>query len=146
MPDINSQIEQAKQALKTQGYPVDQGDIQPMGFLDKLMGNDKRTYATTSPWTGKVSYSPETLGTLGQNDINSTLAHELTHTKQVQNLPFMDRMVNGLKSFLPQPAYHDRPNEQEAFQAEKDYGLANHIPQEGDINLPAINNLRKLGR
>lgn len=96
--------------------------------------------ARTDPLTGNVDYNPFVLQTMSPDDREQTLTHEMTHVGQRQEHPIM----SVLKSFLPQGPYHQRDNEMEAFQAERNRSLSHHLsvadPESGatDIQLPPI--------
>lgn len=107
----------------------------------------KGAFASTSPWTGNVTLNPDALNDLSQDEINNTLAHELTHTRQVSQMPFYQRLGSVLAGIpenlgISGQPYNLRPREMEAFQTERDRSLRKHLsvpdPQTGsrDIELP----------
>lgn len=135
-------------------------------FLTNLF-MPKGAYAVTNPFTGNITYNPDMFEGQTQDDIEQTLAHELTHTRQMQNTPWYghlaevgdqmlqnvksmwggneDRVPEGISSSSPlNNPYYWRPREMEAFQAEKDRAARMKIPYyvdpilgTRDINLPA---------
>lgn len=109
-------------------------------------------YAVTNPFTGNITYNPETFEGQTQDDIEQTLAHELTHVRQMQDTPWYghlaeignqmyqntrgllgmsteDQVPEGIKkgSATDNP-YYWRPREMEAFQAERDRATRKKIP------------------
>lgn len=113
--------------------------IAPHGFMSKLFA-PYGSLATTNPITGNISYDPEKMNNLNNNEKENTMAHELTHVRQQQNTPFMKRLIAAVTPQLP---YNERGSELEAFQTERDRSLKNHLsmpdPQTGatDITLPS---------
>jgi hypothetical protein len=97
----------------------------------------KGAMATTNPFTGNIHYNPKQLQGIGQDELENTVAHELTHSRQAQNTPWY-KTVAGLFSpdeTVPQGApssmdtpYHWRPQELEAFDAERARTLSHHLP------------------
>lgn len=125
----------------------------------------KRAYAVTNPFTGNITYNPETMADQSQQDMEQTIAHELTHTKQTQDTPWTsmlgdvgkhilnnvstmwggneDKVPAGVRQSSPyNDPYYWRPREMEAFQAERNraskMGLSapDPIDQSRDIMLP----------
>lgn len=98
--------------------------------------------AVTNPFTGNITYNPEMLAGLDDNDREQILAHELTHTKQTQNTPWYkilggimkqnlggDSVPEGVRPSSPlNNPYYWRQHEQEAYQAERDRAMRNKIP------------------
>ena len=123
-------------------------------MLGKLM-MPRATEATTNPFTGNISYSPTGMQGMQSPEIEQTVAHELTHSRQAQSTPWYKTLFGayapdvkipaGIKpgSVLDNP-YLWRPNEMEAFQAERDratrLGLNLPDPVTGarDIILPKV--------
>src|SRR6267154_3050080 len=134
---LEQQILQAKSRMQQEMPDVANSvSIGPMGGLLKSIA-PKDSVAVTSPWTGNISYNSDALQGQSQEDINSTLAHELTHSRQVQGQSYPQRFLSGLKNaFSPAGDYNWRPNELEAFQTEHDRSLNQHLPVQGDIQLP----------
>lgn len=87
--------------------------------------------ATTNPLTGNISYSPTGMQGMQSPEIEQTMAHELMHTRQAQSTPWYRTLLDAFKpdvrvpqgipsgSIMDNP-YLWRPNEMEAFQAERD--------------------------
>jgi hypothetical protein len=102
-------------------------------MLGKLM-MPRATEATTNPFTGNISYSPTGMQGMQSPEIEQTVAHELTHSHQAQNTPWYRTMLDAYKpdakvpqgitpgSVLDNP-YLWRPNEMEAFQAERNRAM-----------------------
>ncbi len=119
-PSIEDNVAASAQRLRSEmPNEVDQADIAPMSWLDRLM-SPSGAQAITTPFSGKVRYNPTNLEGQNPHDLDQMLAHELTHVNQAHredNRPFMTRALEGLGSMtLP---YEDRPAEIEAFQAER---------------------------
>lgn len=113
----------------------------------------RATLATTNPFTGNITYSPEANYGVGDSEMEQTMAHELTHSRQAQNTPWYRTLLDAYKpdakvpqeitpgSTLDNP-YLWRPNEMEAFQTERNramnQGLDTADPVTGarDIMLP----------
>lgn len=111
----------------------------------------KSTLAVTNPFTGNISYDPAEMAGISQDEMENTLAHELTHVRQTQNMPWykiLGSMVSPVEktpdiaSGSMNSPYAWRPSEMEAFQTERDRTLSHHLPymrdpqtQMGDIQL-----------
>jgi len=137
--------------VRQQMPDVADAPIEPMGAFGKLMS--KGAIATTSPFGG-ISYNPDALQGASAADVGDTIAHELTHVRQVRGQSVGQKLGNvweglkyGLGLGLP---YGQRPDELEAFQTEADRQLADHRSPNptpgfntedwktlGDISLPA---------
>ena len=112
--------------------------------------------AVTNPFTGNITYNPDMLQGVDDNERQQILAHELTHVRQTQNQPWYKILGNimnqnitredtpppGVSSVLNDP-YYWRPNEMEAYQTEKDRAQRLNYPNYADpmtggrdINLP----------
>lgn len=124
--------------------------IEPAGFFGKLLGG--QAIATTSPWTGNVTYNPDIMSKLRPEEVENTLTHELTHSRQILGTPAWQRPINVIKSLLPgfDEPYYQRPREMEAWQAERDRSMRLGLrdmtdPQTGgqDIELPPPSRRRK---
>ena len=103
----------------------------------------KSSMAVTNPFTGNITYNPEMFGGQSQNDIENTLAHELTHVRQTQDTPWYkivgdmftpdSNAPQGLSKNSPMNnPYYWRPNELEAFQTEKNRTLNKNLPYMSD--------------
>jgi len=130
--------------------------VEPYGFFSRLLQPNAQAYA--SP--GRSLYvNPTQMQGLSPQDVADTLTHEQQHINQMQNRgygPGMELLhqMFGNNSRLP---YGQRPDEMDAFQAEKNrrYSMGRtqtsvpsftnpgeyYIPQ-GDINLPNPNKPR----
>jgi hypothetical protein len=113
--------------VRQQMPDVADASIEPMGGFGKLIS--KGAIATTSPFGG-VSYNPDALHGASAADVADTLAHELTHVRQVRGQSIGQKFGNvleglkyGLGFGLP---YGQRPDELEAFQTESNRQLAEH--------------------
>ena len=125
-------------------------------FLTRLM-MPRGANAVTNPFTGNITYNPDMLQGVDDNERQQILAHELTHVRQTQNQPWYkilgnimsqnvtgeDKPPAGVSSILNDP-YYWRPNEMEAYQAERDRAQRLNYPHYADpmtggqdINLPA---------
>lgn len=121
---------------------------------DSLIGRmlmPSNAYAITSPWTGNITYSPDMMKDMTQDEIENTIAHELTHSRQFANQGIMGTIKNMLTKpkaatsggFLGS-SYYWNPDELEAFQTEKDRQVRlkqawprDPMTGQGDIMLPS---------
>lgn len=86
--------------------------------------------AVSNPFSGNMIYNPEMMGGLSQFDKEQVTAHEMTHTKQMQDMPWYQKISEMLFSRGNVPEgytgttlnnpYYWRPHELEAYQAERD--------------------------
>jgi len=138
MPDYNKVIKKVKQEMPDQAAT----SVEPSGFLGKFLSRGAN--ASTSPWTGNVSFNPEMMDKMSPDEMENTFTHELTHSRQIQEKPWMNRFLDVGKSMLPgflgggDESYYQRPRELEAFQAEKDRTLSHNIR-----NMPDPMNARR---
>jgi hypothetical protein len=115
----------------------------------------KGAMAVTNPFTGNITYNPEAMQGQSPFDMEQTMTHELTHTRQTQDQPwwktaaslfsFDDKVPQGIPkgSMLDDP-YHWRTREMEAFQSERDRAARMKTPfymdpetGASDIQLPS---------
>lgn len=146
MPDILAAIK------KVRGEQPDQADtsIEPAGFFGRLLGG--KADASASPWTGAVTYNEPNMDKLSQPQAENVIAHELTHSRQIQNTPYLGRLANVVKSMIPglDESYYQRPREMEAYQTERDRNmrLGQNLPDPAsgatDIQLPPPSSRRKM--
>jgi len=90
--------------------------VQPYGFFSRLVSPNANAYVT-----GGSNIYLNARGNEGQSpqDIADTLTHEQTHINQkAGSSPFMNFINSVFRG--PQEAYHQRPEEMAAYQAEKD--------------------------
>lgn len=124
-------------------------------LLTKLM-MPRGSMATTNPFTGNITYNPEMMQGQSPFDIEQTVAHELTHTRQAQNTPwwktaaslFMpdEKVPAGISKDSPlNDPYQWRPHEMEAFQTERDrasrmnaQGYSDPVTGSRDLQLPSM--------
>lgn len=130
-------------------------------FMDRILGIPRGTVATTNPFTGNVSYDPTLLGGMGQDELENTLTHEFTHTRQQQAEPWYKV---AQKMFLPHPNYvpegakgpydnnyYWNPEEMQAYQAERDrasrlkQNVSDPVYGSMDIPLPSMKTRKKMG-
>jgi hypothetical protein len=104
---------------------VADASIEPMGWLGRKLSGG--AIAVTTPFGG-VKYDPDALKGASPDEIADTLAHELTHVRQVRQLSPLQRVLEvgrgfqfGIGGGLP---YGQRPEELEAYQAEADRATA----------------------
>lgn len=146
MPDINASIQKIKEENPDQASTP----VQPAGFFGKLLAGNAE--ATTSPWTGAVSYNQEKMNNLSAPEQENILTHELVHSRQIQQTPYINRLANFAKSMIPgmDESYYNRPREMEAYQAERDRNmrLGQQMPDPisgaKDIELPPVSPRRKI--
>lgn len=141
MPDYLKSI----QKVREEQPDVSGVSIEPSGFFGKLFGG--RATATASPWSGDISYNPDNMSGMSPDQIENILTHELTHSRQIQNTPYLSRFTNVLKSMIPgmDESYYNRPREMEAYQSERDRSsrlglpnMADPVTGRKDIELPPI--------
>lgn len=122
--------------------------------------------ATTSPFGG-ITYNKELLSAMPQNELEDTLAHELTHVRQFNQTPIMKKLASFI---LPEPdegvpeqhkkdlrmqgwepSYRGKFVEEEAYGTEAMRKLARGEGSPYDINLlpdrigPSSKTVKKLG-
>ena len=119
MPDYTKAIRKVKQ----ENPDVADVSIEPSGFLSKFLSSGAN--ASASPWTGNITYNPNMMNRMSPDEAENIFTHELTHSRQIKNTPYLQRFLNVGKSLLPgfaggEEEYYQRPRELEAFQAEKD--------------------------
>lgn len=140
-PTVDQQIALAKQRVQQEMPDVADTSVSPMGFLGGLR---RGAQAVTSPFTGSVSYNPSALEGQSQDNIDQIMAHELTHSRQAQQMPWYEKAtqpLTGLKNSLGDIlqgatgsrlglgySYGQRPEELEAFQTENDRMLKLGLP------------------
>jgi hypothetical protein len=144
MPTVEEKIAAAQNQLRGEGNQyVDKAKIQPYGAWERMTSSPTAT-ATTSPFTGNVYYNPNVMKDRDQQLVNTDIAHELEHTRQIQSQGPIDLGIGILKTlFTNQGPYYTRPNELEARQAEADRNDRLGLQAEGDIYLPSMKGLRK---
>lgn len=87
--------------------------------------------AVSNPFSGNMIYNPNMMGDMNQFDQEQVIAHEMVHTKQMQDMPWYKKIGEILfnRGDVPEgiPAtsnlnnpYYWRPHELEAYQAERD--------------------------
>jgi hypothetical protein len=147
VPDYEKSIKK----VRAENPDVADVAVKPGNWFDRMM-TAKGVRATASPWTGNVTYFPERMASEGmdENQIENTLTHELTHSRQTRAMNPLQRLFAVGRSILGgEEEYGQRPRELEAFQAEKDrsrrLGLRVPSPYTGarDIQLPPMSARRK---
>lgn len=146
MPDYSLPIKKVRQEMPDQA----ETPIEPAGPIGRFFGGN--AIATASPWTGSVSYNPEAMSKLSPPEIENTLAHELTHSRQIQNTPYWQRPLNVIRSMIPgmDESYYQRPREMEAYQTERDrnlrlgQSLPDPVTGGQDIQLPPVSRRRSV--
>lgn len=111
--------------------------------------------AVTNPFTGNITYNPDAMQGMAPEDIEQALAHELTHVRQTQNMPWYQKVASlftdnpgvpaGISGSSPlNDPYYWKPSEMEAFQTERDRATRMKLPWyrdpvlgTGDIMLPS---------
>lgn len=142
-------------------------DVKPVSvgpsnsILSTLLGIPRQAVAVTNPFTGNVSYNPELLGSMNQDELENTLAHEFTHSRQAQNTPWLStvkRMFMPNTNAPPKGAtgpydtpYYWTPEEMQAFQTERDrtsrlkLNVSDPVYGSMDIPLPSMKTRKKMG-
>lgn len=128
MPDISTRIRNSEKKIKAEMPDVASRQISPAGTLGKFFS--RGAVATTNPFTGNVSYNPDMMANMSDDEIDNTLAHELTHSRQIKRDGLVGTILNMMKPDVAAPPnsnlltkYHWQPRELEAFQTEKDRTL-----------------------
>lgn len=143
MPDKNKTLDESAQRAiaKVRGEMPDVSNVSVNPSSSNMLARffmPKQSIATTNPFTGNVTYNPDQLTGMSQGEIENTIAHELTHSRQAAAEPFYKVLMNALNPMRPD--YYDRPEELVAFQAEKDRTLAKHLsvpdPITGNRDIP----------
>jgi hypothetical protein len=144
MPDY----EKSKKRIKEENPDVNV-DISEAGPIAKFF-SPKGQRATANPWTGNITYYPERMGNLSQDEADNILTHEMTHVRQFRGMsPLQKLLAVGRSALGMEESYAERPRELEAFQSEKDrsrrLGLNLPDPYTGakDIQLPPMSPRRK---
>lgn len=143
MPDqnnIDAMMALAQLKMKQEMPDVGDTSVSPMGWIGQHLAG--RANAITNPFTGSIYYNPNQMQSEGmdQNGVDNVLAHELTHTRQIQDRPWYERLTAPLQGLTRATRSYDEyahsPEEAEAFQTENDRTLNQHLPSPGDIQLP----------
>ena len=159
-PAFDKRMELAKSKMQQEMPNEMTGtSIEPTGLFgslkDKLVAKviGGTPVATTSPFHG-ITYNQDQLSGMSQNELEDTLAHELTHVGQYNRQPMWKNIA---QSILPQadeglpaatekslrmqgwdPAYRGRSTEMEAYGTEQQRQLNRQQGFPGyDINLPS---------
>lgn len=150
-PSLDDLMQAAFTKVKGEYPDIKPVDLSPStSFLSKWM-MPKNSLATTNPLTGNIMYDPNMMQGQSQTDIEQTLAHELRHSQQAQQTPWWQSLYQQImpgpnvppdvpaNSPLNSP-YHWRPAEMDAFQAERDRAMKNHLsvtdPETGAMDIP----------
>lgn len=126
-PDYpDSMVQLAFEQLKSE-YPKETqaaSQPKPMNWFHKNVSARGGVMAT-APW-GSIVYDQDQIRQLPRSEIADVLAHELTHVKQFQGMPMLQRYLPQAQLTMP---YMQRPLEQEAFAAmEKRRAARRDIP------------------
>jgi hypothetical protein len=135
-------IDRSVNRLEKAGYgkELKASNIKPMSWYDKEAGSN---VLGTTDFDNNIKINPLSLALYPSIDNEMTLAHELTHVKQNEQIPDKDfrRKLSGYEGMIP---YEKRPSEVEAFKAGDDY--RDTIPQEERVKQWNIyDDLYKLG-
>jgi len=136
MPDgIQKKMEESLARILAENPDVKPVTISPgnQGILSKIF-SPRGALATTSLLNGNISYDPNQFLTKNPDEIDNIVAHELTHTRQIQQMPWYQKPLTllnrafaddkppaeGLSPNSPiNSNYYWRPEEMEAFQTER---------------------------
>lgn len=127
VPSVEAQMAAAKLRLQRE-MPKEMAatSISPMGGLGQALSGGAE--AITNPLTGSIYYNPVRMGGQSQHQVEDTLAHELTHTRQSQQEPwytkFMAPLVGLQRGLGFGEPYGQHPEELEAYQTEADRAAA----------------------
>lgn len=164
-PEFDKRMELAKQKMQTEmPNEMNNTDIEPIGPLGRLGYGiiGKVLGSTPIAKTGRfggISYDPRQMENMDQNDIEDTLTHELTHVKQLRDMPLQQKLMESVmplqdeglpaeteKSLRDQgwnTSYRGKANEMEAYDAEDQRKLRTQRGFPGqDINLPSSKKTR----
>lgn len=150
MPD--NQLLDASMQRALQKVLGEMPDVKPVtmsssadGMLSRFL-YPKNALATASPLTGNITYNPQQMMGRPQGEIENTIAHELTHSRQSQLMPWYKKLATipealgeamGFDEKVPSQigpnsplnsSYAWRPRELEAFQTERDRTAKQHLP------------------
>jgi hypothetical protein len=93
----------------------DLAPIEPYGWVSRKF-TPANAAAYVSP--GRTIYlNPEVMASMSPEDVADTILHEQTHVQQARDKG-QTALGAVLSMMLPQAAYHLRPHEQDAWQAE----------------------------
>ena len=126
---VRSMVDLAMQQLQTQGFPeAKTTTAKPLGQFGKFAWPG--ALALANPFTGHIKYDEENMRHLPPGEIADTMAHELTHTRQIRNTPWYKRPF----AYTTQTGteYRQRPWEKEAYATEGRRKAARR-----DIQLPS---------
>lgn len=122
-------------------------------FLTGMM-MPRGSMAVTNPFTGNITYNPDAMQGQSQDELEQILAHEMTHTRQTQGMPWYQVIKNKIFNNTNPPAtqhgffdnsYSWDPNEMEAFQTERNRrpNFPDPIYGTRDIVLPPSKMMKK---
>lgn len=126
----------------------------PSNFITRMM-MPRGSMATTNPFTGNITYNRDAMQGQSPFDMEQTLTHELTHTRQTQDTPWYkiasslfapdEKVPAGISPNSPlNDPYQWRPREMEAFQNERDRAtrmgkpISDPVLGSMDIPLPSM--------
>lgn len=156
MPGPITGLQQAFQRIQGENPdvgPVSLSQSSPNSLSGLLMAI-RNAEAFINPFTGNITYDPAQAAGMSPTEQDQMLTHELTHSRQAQQTPWYQTLWDSItgSNSVPKGAtgsvgntpYYWKPDEMEAFQAERDratrLGLPNYrdpVTGMGDITLAA---------
>lgn len=141
---LPASVEEGRRLLAAEAPDITTTPVEPYGLISKILMRNAEAYV--SP-LGTIYANQDVLKDRSPQDAADTLLHELTHVRQARSRSPIERI---LEYFNQRGPYGQRPDEIEAYQAEKDrrvrtqreqqlgnpHFLSPTIETRGDIFLP----------
>jgi hypothetical protein len=138
---INDSMQRAFDKVTSEYPNVKKPQLSQFNMIERLLA-PRDTVALTNPFTGNISYNPQSMQTMSPDDREQTVAHELVHSREAQDTPWYK---TAFRALMPQEEYSKRPGEMAAYQAEKDRasrlnlrGIVDPLTGSSDIQLPSM--------
>jgi hypothetical protein len=120
----SSWMEEAIRKVRGENPDVANTSIEPAGMISGPILKGLGASGITNPLTGSIYYDPAAYQGMNPGLRENSLTHEMTHSRQIGNQSYLDRLMTFGKSLLPSSTpYLERPNEMGAFQSERDRSL-----------------------
>jgi len=139
---LDESMQRALQKVLGEMPDVKRVSATPRGssFMSKMF-MPRGANAVTNPFTGNITYNPEMMQDMNSDELEQTMAHELSHVRQTQNIPWWkiaseilapDEKVPPGQTYPKDDPYYWRPREMEAFQFERDRANRLKLPNQVD--------------
>lgn len=140
---LNDSMQEAYSKVSKEMPDVKKISVSPSDSLLSKFLMPRGSDATSNPFTGNVTYNPKMMEPYDQFNREQVMTHELTHTSQAQKrgIPWHklltaifekdEKVPSGIGKNLNKP-YHWKPDELEAFQAERDRARRLKTPNYAD--------------